>query len=150
MNPVKQSPKSWLLLLFVVAPLVLVLSLSVWHAAGAHAAIPRFLQLALGFGLFGMSALSVRALVLRPRLSLTARLVVILGPIVGCASAGLGSIVLALWPRATVPLYLFVVSVIAFPVAVILGIVLRIPRHGRRSPAPSPPNDLNPSEEMPP
>jgi hypothetical protein len=136
-NPVRHSPKSWLLLLLVVAPLVLVLSLFAWHAAGAHAALPRFLQLALGFGLFGMSALSVRVLVLRPELSLTARLVVVLGPIVGCASAGLGSILLALWPRAMVPLYLFVVSCIAFPVAGILGILVGIARHGGQHHSPA-------------
>ncbi len=132
MNPVKHSPRSWLLLLFVAALFVLVLSFSAWHAAGAHAALPGFLEVALGFGLIGMSAFSVRALVLRPDLSLTARLVVVLGPILGCASAGLGSIVLALWPRAIAPLYLFVVSGIAFPVAVILGIVVGMTRHGRQ------------------
>lgn len=131
MSPVKHSPKSWLLLLFVAASFVLVLSLFAWHVAGAHAALPKFLQLALGFGLFGMTALSIRALVLRPDLSPRARLAVVLGPVVGCASAGLGSIVLALWPGAMMPLYLFVVSGIAFPMAVTLGMV-GIARHGRR------------------
>gem|GEM_PF-6310277 len=66
---------------------------------------------------------------LRPELSLTGRLVVVLGPTVGCASAGLGSIVLALSPDAMVPLYLFVVSGIAFPTAGVLGILVRITRH---------------------
>jgi hypothetical protein len=66
---------------------------------------------------------------LRPELSLTGRLAVVLGPAVGCASAGLGSIVLALSPDAMVPLYLFVVSAIAFPTAGVLGTLAGIARH---------------------
>ncbi len=66
---------------------------------------------------------------LRPELSLRACLVVILGPAVGCASAGLGSIVSALSPDAMVPLYLFLLSAIAFPAAGVLAILGRTARH---------------------
>jgi hypothetical protein len=135
MNPDQHLPKFWFLLLVVVVSLVLVLALFAWHVAGAHFALPWFLELALGFGLVGMAAFSIKALALRPALSLRARLGVLFGPVVGCASAGLGSIMLALWPSAMMPLYLFVVSGIAFPIAVTLGIV-GFARNGRRhSPA---------------
>jgi uncharacterized membrane protein len=123
MNPVKHSSKSRLLLVFVVAPLVILLSLFAWQVAGAHASLPKFLELALGLGLFGMSALSTGALMRRHDLSLRARFAMALGPSVGCACAGLGSITLALWPLSTAPLYFFLVSGVVFPVAVFLGIV---------------------------
>lgn len=131
MNPVKRSPKSRLLLTFVVSLLVLLLSLFAWQVAGAHATLPKFLELALGLGLFGMSALSAGALVRRHDLSLRARFAMALGPTVGCASAGLGSITLALWPLSTAPLYFFLVSAVVFPVAAMLGIV-GAARHGQR------------------
>ena len=123
MNPIKHSSKSRLLLMCVVPPVVMLLSLFAWQVARANASLPKFLELALGLGLFGMSAFSTRALLRRHDLSLRARFAMALGPSVGCACAGLGSITLALWPLSTAPLYFFLASGVVFPVAVFLGIV---------------------------
>lgn len=128
------SKRRWLPLLGGVA-FTITCSALAWHAAAINPSFSSELLVALGSALIVVSAVSLGFIVRGRHPSRATRVPLILGPVVGCAAGGLGSIALVLWPDSWAALCLFAVAIIGFQVAGTLAIFVRV--RGRPSQRPS-------------
>jgi hypothetical protein len=109
------------------------LSLLAWQAPALHFTLSWGLCLLLGFGLLGAGAFSLFFLVPRPGPSLAARLLLIVGPAIGCAAIGLALILMVTSPNSGATIYLFAVGIVAFQAAAVGAIFVGVSR--RKNPA---------------
>jgi hypothetical protein len=126
--------RRWLLL-FGGGAFAIACSVLAWRVAAIHPSFSSELYVALGSVLIVASSISLIFIVTASAQARTARVPLILGPVVGSAAAGLGSIALVAWPNSWTSLLLFAVAIVSFPMAGLLAIFLRA--SGRLGPRPA-------------
>jgi len=116
--------RGWLLLLGIVA-FIMVCTALTWRVAATNPSLSAELYIALGSALIVVSAVSLGAIMRAHYSSRAAFMPLILGPVVGCAAGGMGSVALVVWPDSWAALYLFAVAIVSFQAASILAVLVR-------------------------
>jgi hypothetical protein len=131
----ERSTRAWATLSGGVA-LTIGCSLLALHLAAIHTSLSAGLYVALGSATL-LAGIVFLVLTVRGHYpSRAARVALILGPVVGCVSGGLGLIALGTWGDWSAALGLFAVTIICFQVAGIFAIFLRVRRRPRQRASP--------------